>query len=147
MRFFTMEWWCGIQAGAGNSPSEAYAAHLAVVRDLLPPDLVDTEESVSLHDARLRRLVFADSTLVLGLEGDERLTLTYTGVERFESDADPDVGLPGPAGYGDLGYCEVDVLPGGAIEHRLLFSSGIELAVVFRDFRLERASHTEPRDE
>lgn len=147
MKFFTMAWWCGCQTGDAGDPSAAYAAHLAAVRDRLPPDLLATEESVSLHDARLRELRLADGTLVLGLDsyaGDERLTLTYTGVERFESAADPAVGLGGPAGYGDLGYCEVDALPGGAFEHRLLFSTGIELAVVFRGFRLQRAAHAGP---
>jgi hypothetical protein len=149
MRFFTMDWWCGLQAGERSDPAGQYAAHLDSVRDRLPPDLLATEEAVSLHDARLRelRLVPAERTLTLGLDshgGDERLTLTYAGVERFDSTADPAVGLPGPAGYGDLGYGEVDALPGGAFEHRLLFSTGIELAVVFRGFRLLRGGHTAP---
>lgn len=143
-----MAWWCGIQTGDAGDPSAAYTAHLATVRDRLPPELLATEESVSLHDTRLRELQLADGTLTLGLDsyaGDERLTLTYAGVERFESTADPEVGLGGPAGYGDLGYCEVDALPGGTFEHRLLFSTGIELAVVFREFRLQRARHAVPR--
>jgi hypothetical protein len=147
VRFFTTAWWCGIQTDGVGDPSDAYAAHLAAIRERLPPDLLVTEESVSLHDARLRALRLVDGTLVLGLDslaGDERLTLTYTGVERFESVADPKVGLGGPAGYGDLGYYEVDALPGGTLEHRLLFSTGIELIVVFRDFRLQRARHAEP---
>lgn len=70
--------------------------------------------------------------------GDERFTLTYAGVERFESSADPAVGLRGPAGYGDLGCRESDALPSGAFEHRLLFSTGVEMAIVFRSFRLRR---------
>ena len=103
----------------------------------------------SLHDARLRQLVVlptgADTRLVLdSYAGDERFTLTYSGVERVESTADPGAGLGGPHGYGDLGYDEVDVLPSGAFEHRLLFSSGIELAVVFRRFALRRESRAEP---
>jgi hypothetical protein len=147
VRFFTMAWWCGTQTGDAGDPSADYAAHLTAVRDRLPLDLLATEESVSLHDTRLRELLLADSTLSLGLDsyaGDERLTLTYSGVERFESTADPEVGFGGPAGYGDLGYCEVDALPDGAFEHRLLFSTGIELAVVFRGFRLQRSKHAEP---
>jgi hypothetical protein len=144
MRFFTMAWWCGCETGDAGDPSAAYSAHLAALRDHLPPDLLATEGSVSLHDTRLRelRLLPAEGSLSMGLDshaGDERLTLTYTGVERFESAADPEVGLGGPAGYGDLGYWEVDMLPGGAFEHRLLFSTGIEFAVVFRGFRLQRA--------
>jgi hypothetical protein len=54
------------------------------------------------------------------------------------------LGWGSPAGYGDLGYWEVDALSGGAFEHRLLFSTGIELAVVFRGSRLQRANHAEP---
>src|SRR5262249_13526153 len=130
VKFFTMAWWCDMQTGGASDPSAAYSAHLAAVRDYLPPDLLATEETGSVHDSRLRELRVAAGKLVLGLDsyaGDERLTLPYPGVERFESTADPEVGLGGPAGYGDLGYWEVDALPGEALEHRLLFSTGIEL--------------------
>jgi hypothetical protein len=141
MRFFTMAWWCGVQEGISGDPSADYAARLATIRDRLPADLLATEESVSLHDTRLRelRLLPAERTLHVGLEtyaADERLTLVYSGVERVESFADPEVGLCGPAGYGDLGYWEVDVLQSGLFEHRLLFSTGIELVVEFRGFLL-----------
>jgi hypothetical protein len=144
-----MAWWCGMQTDKGGDPSTSYAAHLAVIRDRLPPDLLATEETVSLHDTRLRelRLVVGEGKLSLVLEnhrGDENLALTYGGVERFESSADPDVGLRGPAGYGDLGYWEVDMLPDGAFEQRLLFSTGIEVAVVFREFRLNRFPVVKP---
>src|SRR5262245_9749497 len=110
-----MAWWCDTQTSAAADPVADYAAHLASVSDRLPPDLLTTEESVSLHDTRLRelRILPGVGTVSLGLDsyaGDERLTLTYSGVERFESTADPKIGLGGPAGYGDLGYCEVDVL-------------------------------------
>jgi hypothetical protein len=138
-----MAWWCGVQTGAVGDPFAAHAAHLTAIRDRLPPDLLATEESVSLHDTRLRELQLsvADATLRLRLDGyggDEHLHVLYTGVERFESSADPEVGLHGSAGYGDLGYWEVDVLPSGTFEHRLLFSTGIELLVVFRGFGLQR---------
>ena len=98
MRFFTMAWWCGCQTGEAGEPSAAYAGHLATLRHRLPPDQLATEESVSLHDSRLRelRLLPTEATLSLELDsyaGDERFTLTYTGVERFESAADPEVGL------------------------------------------------------
>lgn len=144
-----MAWWCGVQVGQSGSPAADYAAHLATIRERLPPDLLTTEESVSLHDCRLRelRLLTAEGSLSLGLDSyaaDERFTLVYTGVERFESSADPNVGLGSPAGYGDLGYCEVGILPSCAFEHRLLFSTGIELVVVFRGFTLVRASSAEP---
>lgn len=148
VQFFTMAWWCGTQNGDTGDSLAAYAAHVAAVRQHLPPDLLATEENVSLHDTRLRELRFTNSTLTLWLDsysGEERLTLIYDGVERFESTADPEVGLNGPAGFGDLGYCEVDALPDGTFEHRMLFSTGIELVVVFRWFRLHRASHAHPQ--
>jgi hypothetical protein len=68
----------------------------------------------------------------------------YSGVEHFESEADPKVGLRGPSGYGDLGYYEIDVLPEGRFEHRLLFSTGIELRVIFRGFGLQQGKHDSP---
>ncbi len=143
MRFFTLEWWRGVQVGSDDDLAVGYASRLAAIRENLPPDLIATEESVSLHDSRLRhlRLITEDRSLTLAFSnyaGDERITLHYSGVERFESIADPNAGLGGPFGYGDLGYCEVDLLPGGSFEHRLLFSSGIELVVAFSGFRLQR---------
>jgi hypothetical protein len=82
-----------------------------------------------------------DGSLRIELETytrDQRLILLYTGVDRFEGFAAPDVYLRGPGGFGDLGYCEVDVLESGSFEHRLLFSTGIELIVEFRGFELLR---------
>jgi hypothetical protein len=146
MRFFTMAWWCGDETDEDADPAADYAAHLAAIRDRLTPDLLAVEELDLLHDARLRelRLVVAGQSLSLALDtctGDERLTFLYGGVEWFESSADPEAGLGGPAGYGVLGYWEVDILPGGAFEHRLLFSTGIELVVAFGTFKLQRTKH------
>ena len=143
MQFFTLDWWRGVQVGSDDDPAVEYAAHLATIRENLPPDLIATEEEVSLHDSRLRhlRLLTAERSLALALSnyaGDEYITLHYSGVQRFESIADPDAGLGGPFGYGDLGYCEVDLISNGSFEHRLLFSSGIELVVAFIGFRLQR---------
>jgi hypothetical protein len=143
LRFFTFDWWCGNQTQHVGDPSADYARHLDAIRDRLPSQLLAVQESVHLHDARLRQLVVlpaaASARLVLeSYSGDERFALTYTGVERMESTADPSTGLRGPHGYGDLGYDEVDALPSGAFEHRLLFSTGIELVLVFRGFELNR---------
>lgn len=144
MRYFTLAWWCGAQTGGEGDPGSGYARHLEAIRPHLPHDLLAAHESVPLHDSRLRELTILPATqtarLVLDTyAGDERLTLTYGGVERVESTADPDVGLGGPHGYGDLGYDELDVLPTGAIEHRLLFSTGVELVLVFSSFAFTRA--------
>jgi hypothetical protein len=146
VRFFTLEWWCGCQTGGVGDPSADYVRHVAAIRARLPADLLALQESISLHDSRLRQLVVLPAAAAVRLvldshAGDERFTLVYSGVEQVESTADPEAGLGGPHGYGDLGYDEVDVLPSGAFEHRLLFSSGIELSLVFRGFELQRESH------
>jgi hypothetical protein len=143
VRFFTLDWWRGTQTGDVGDPSAEYARRLDAIRDQLPVDLLAVQESNPLHDARLRQWVIlpaaASAQLVLdSYSGDERFTLSYTGVERIKSTPDPSAGLAGPYGYEDLGYDEVDALASGAFEHRLLFSTGIELAVVFRGFEFDR---------
>ncbi len=138
MRFFTPEWWCGIQDGdLSNDPAEDYRSYLATIRDRLPRGLLALQETVSLHDGRLRVLELSPSnaTLLLRVDGDDgsgglrRFTLRYSGVNSFRSIADPAIGLRGPHGYGDWGYDEVDVTEAGEFEHRILFSSGIEFVV------------------
>lgn len=151
MRFFTMAWWCGVQQGRPKDPSAEYLAHLSALRERTPPERLATLDallSLALHDARLRRLRLEPAAGALRIEleshsGEERFALSYSGVEQLVSEADPRVGLGGPPGYGDLGYDEVDLAPGGAFLHRMLFSSGIELAVAFRGFELLRGNAAE----
>lgn len=65
--------------------------------------------------------------------------MRYDGVRTVTSCAASERGLPGPGGYGDLGYTEVHLV-GGRPEHWLLFSSGIEIQIAFESFdaRTER---------
>ena len=103
-------------------------------------------ETIQLHDARLRELridgggraatLRFDAGDITMREGRD-VTLRYGGLVTLLSTADPDRGLPGPHGFGDLGNDEFEVLEGGLFEHRLLFSSGIELALRFVTFGLE----------
>ena len=145
IRFFTLQWWCGIQGGdLRDDPAESYRAYFTTIRDRLPGGLLALQESVSLHDGRLRELDQSPSagTLRLLIDGDDglgglrRFTLVYRGVSSFRSVADPRVGLRGPHGYGDLGYDEADVTESGELVHRILFSSGIEFVVQFTGFEL-----------
>ena len=145
MQFFTMAWWHDCQTGDAANPFPDYARQLETIRDRLTPDLQVIAESTSLHDSQLRhiRALPAERTLTLELnrsDDHERLILHFSEVENFESTADPKTGFAAPAGFGDLGYCELDGLPNGAFEYRMLFSSGIEMAVQFRAFRLERVA-------
>ncbi len=72
--------------------------------------------------------------------------MNYGGVRSIQSTADPEKGLPGPHGYGDLGYDEIDLIQPGHYEHRMLFSTGIELLVQFSEFSFTYATGTERGD-
>ena len=140
-----MDWWCGCQQPEDSDPIPGFRSHLARIRNRLPADLLALQESVSLHDSHLRKINLDTrlNTLEIRLDGDDgrgsrrQLRLSYTDVVSFYSIADPDTGLPGPHGYGDLGYDEADGTDDGHFEHRLLFSTGIELQIVFGGFKLE----------
>jgi len=147
MRFFTLEWWKSVdgRTHADHSPQGRYKEHLLRIYSKLPVELRAFDSGLSLEFASIRsvdlRLTERSLTLVFGPGSEpEWLSLHYGGVERFESTADPATKLPGVQGYGSLGHCEVDVLPSGAFGHYFLFSSGIELSVVFREFRFERTN-------
>jgi len=144
MRFFTMDWWRGVSQLSDDAPSADSRAHLATIRDKLPAGLLALQESVSLHDSHIRRMRYDHnaSTLDVMLDGEDdkcgarRFNLRYKDIVSIETTSDPEVGLPGPHGYGNLGYDEADITPDGQLEHRMLFSSGIEMRIVFADFEL-----------
>ncbi|RCS52954.1 hypothetical protein DTL42_09050 [Bremerella cremea] len=144
MKYFTLKWWLGLQKGRGPDPIEEFQEHVASIRSALPPGFRELYESVALHDAHLRKMEYDAAAQSLEMQLDSygeqgqrrRVTLRYLQVDSFLSTAHPELGLPGPFGYGDLGYDEPYVLPGGLFEHRILFSSGIELRIRFGDFKL-----------
>jgi len=151
MRYFTLDGWIKDQDLDADSPANSgavgeYQSYLVSVMDRLPEDFVRMLQTVCIHDARLRELDVDASAgrVTLRLDAGDitmregrNVKLHYLAVRRVLSTSDPEKGLPGPHGYGDLGNDEVEVLGGGEYEHRILFSSGIELAIRFRDFRLE----------
>ena len=107
MKFLTLKWWCGVQEDdLDNDPAENYLRYLATIRDRLPAGLLALQESVSLHDGRLRELELSVSNgtllmLVDDYAGLRKFSLQYRGVSLFHTLADPEVGLLGPHGYGD----------------------------------------------
>ena len=137
LRFFTLEWWQGLQDDGAPYPFVTYRECFDRIQKKLPVSFAEFCKRVSLHDSRLRglRLNAVNQELQMELTGDDgqgglrRFALVYGGVVTFESNADPNNGLAGPHGYGDWGYDEADMLDGGLCEHRILFSSGIEVRV------------------
>ena len=124
------------------------------------------EHRISLNDSQLSSISasFAAQTVMLVLDGEytdendrqiglRRSTLNYIGVADFRINAGSENAYnPGPdweaqtevsAGISSLGIDfdnhlidEIELMAEGLLEHRMLFSSGTEVAVRFRDFRI-----------
>jgi hypothetical protein len=148
MKFFTYEWWKSLQcSGPHDDPSIDYRLHLARIRNRLTPELRRVEDGLSLHDGVLRRLWLdvASGRMALTIDLDDwsrpacAVEFRYEGVSGLESTS-PGRGdhLGGPIGFGRLGHLETDVT-GENFEHRILFSSGIELRIVFSGFHFRLA--------
>ncbi len=148
MKFFTIDLWMALQEGPGGPALDAweeakddYEEHLARIHPDLPAGVRAFIDSVSLHDANLRELTVdlpaAGAEMTLhgddGSGGGRLHFVKYTGLVAWRTLGDPAKGLPGPGGYGDFGYEEFDRTDDGHTEHRILFSSGIELNARFRD--------------
>ncbi len=143
-----MDWWRG---SVESNPMAAYQAHLAEIRDRLPEALLWLQEGFRLHDATVSRTWYDSTSNVLEIDlvGDNdtddphqcdrvrRYELRYSRIVSVQTTIDRGGPLPGPKGYGDLGYTEVDLTIEGHFEHRLLFSSGIEMQIVFGSFHLD----------
>ena len=73
MKFFTMAWWGSEPCKDTLKIFEEYTCHLQRIRNLLPSDLLTLQESVSLHDSRLRELTLDSNqkNLHLRLDGDD----------------------------------------------------------------------------
>ena len=151
MKYFTLDGWIGDQDADDDGTAaaravKAYKAYLASVQSALPAHFKRLLAEFCIHDGRLRHMAVDlpagmvvlrfDAGDVTMREGRD-ISFHYGGVDFLESTADPDRGLPGPHGYGDLGNDEIEVLDGGLLEHRLLFSTGVELTLRFRTFRVE----------
>ena len=149
MKYFTLEWWNAVQTGDLGDPSDTYGEYYKSVKDKLPGDLIKLHEEIFLHDGKLKSLdiSFPENRMSIELDTDDgkgnlrEISLRYTGLTKFKSTADPDNGLPGPRGYGDLGYDEVELLSDGRLEHRMLFSSGIVLSIQFKSIELKYKDH------
>jgi hypothetical protein len=142
MKYFTLDWW----RGDADSDIEEYSSYLDDIRPQLSSKLSQFVDTINLHDAQIisfdldttgRKLEFLFNALFpsSGPASFEhhRLSLIYEEVSHINSISTPEKALGGPAGYGDLGYDEIELVQEQLFEHRLLFSSGIELQIRFKD--------------
>jgi Protein of unknown function (DUF4085) len=149
MKYFTLDWWNGIQEiHHEQDPLDTYEEYFQSIKANLPSAFLKLHDEIYLHDGNVTQLKYvgANGELYINLNnGDgngnlQEITLFYSGVTLFESNAKQDKGLPGPLGYGDLGYDEVEILENG-LEHRILFSSGIEFRIQFKNMELSYKNH------
>lgn len=146
MKWFKMEGWREhneVQAHEGGVPDmgtdwdlAGYTAHLESIAPRLPAELLDAcsmvhdSSLVSMHtDLRAKRL----DMLVLTARGHEHWVFEGAEYVRWVNNM---MSLPGPPGFGDMGYEELDIDDNGRMVVRILFSSGLELHVAFTGFRL-----------
>jgi hypothetical protein len=137
MKYFTFDWWSGLNED--ETAASRYWAYLDSVRGLLPPAIQRFHEGCTLHDSEVieLRVEPMEARAVLSLAGSSldggpcNYRLEYLGLASFVTrNAKGDGPLGGP-----IGFDEFEVLPEGHTEHRLLFSSGIEVELRFQDFR------------
>ena len=120
MKYFTLDWW----RGGDPKAVQRYSAYVHSVRPHLPAEVGRFLDEVNLHDARLRTLEVdvVDHRLDMGLDGfhygldgnevsRRSISLSYLNLQRMRTTDDPTESLPGPDGFGDLGYDEIELMP------------------------------------
>ncbi len=138
--------WVGMNSQEWQDPRllfERYRAHLESLQGQIPEEFAQLNEEISLHDCHVSayELNVLGEQLNLTLDGHDeagglrRYKVEYGGIITLRS-LNGSMSLPGPCGYGDLGYDETDIDASGNLVHRLLFSTGIELEIVFAHFAI-----------
>lgn len=123
---------------------QRYNTYLTSIRDELCPGLRQIEDNYYLHDAKVRGIGRRDEAFVIVLQLDTPpyalLTFTYELVEapRIDPQALPEAARS----QGDVvewQYDEVEKMPGEPPTWRqsILLSNGWEVAVHFRDIKIE----------
>jgi len=118
-----------------------YQAELEATRPSMPPGLRRFDEEWSLHDAAIRAISIRDDRLTIVLQSDaparSMLTVTFDLLDTPQVDRDA---LPEFVRSGDgtalWMYEEVEQTKGGW-RMRILLSNGWELAISFRDLKVE----------
>lgn len=142
MQFFTRDWW-ELGCPKAEEVFARYSAHFAGIREALPPDLIELEEEHTLHDSEVKEVTcnVGSCTLTLRLEGwNQDLTskvqyrLHFLEANEFEQVFPQKEYVERE--LGDLGYWECELVQ-GLVQMKMLFVSGAEFRVVFKDFKLE----------
>jgi hypothetical protein len=141
MKYFTPEWW--MKADGSTQVAETYRAYLSTVREQLPAALLEFADDHTLHDSTILRVDENSEkrTLLILFDGwnqrfDQRIqyTLKFSGVSHF--DQSQLINEDARSQLGDVGYIELE--PNAPhVEMRILFTSFIEVKIVFETFGFE----------
>ena len=158
MKYFTPEWWAR-NVESTDAVAADYWRYVETIRSRLTPGLRTLLDEVSLHDSKVRRfrVELSNQTVVMILHGftdpwspagqiGRQFELRYEGVVTVES-ANEEGWVSEHLDNSDLGYSEVELLSDGYWEHRMLFASGVELVIRFRDLSLKYEPLLEAGDE
>jgi len=139
MKYLTFGWWSG--ECVDENAVKNYWNYFDSIKSSFPESIIKFTENISLHDSNLLELnhkVCEDKLqLLLNIFTNDdirkKIVVNYNDLLDLKLSSDPEKGLGGPYGFGDLGYDEFDVEKDYFI-HRLLFSSGIEIIINFKKF-------------
>lgn len=152
MKYFTRKWWNFTCTEAGDDTFERYNAYVDSIRDKLTCGLIELVDRADLHDGRVQKFTvtgrISRAKLILngydptvpwkGQPPPAKITLTYLGVTHINIK-----GRENPCrawfNRSDLGYDEIKWLKNGLFEHRMLFDTGTELIIRFRDVQVVKA--------
>ena len=148
MKYFTPDWWA-LNVKNTDAAVSDYWRYVDTIRPRLTPSLRTLLDEVSLHDSKVRRfhVDVSNRTVLMILHGftdpwspdgqtERRFELRYEGAISVES-ANEGGWVSEHLDDSDLGYCEIELLPNGYWEHRMLFASGVELAIRFQELSLK----------
>ncbi|WP_040508053.1 hypothetical protein [Leptospira wolffii] len=148
MKYFTYDWWFGEDL-SNNDPAERYSAHYRLIENKLPKEIRTFVKEVNLHDSRELEIKRneQDHSISLKLlcyryddafssDSQFELMINYFDVSEFKvlSDIVSNETIEFDVSEDDLGYDEFDMIENNSFEHRLLFSSGMELKITFGGF-------------
>jgi hypothetical protein len=162
MKFYTLADWkrsgnCSLQEfDEFILRDKQYRAYLESIRSRLPARFQHFLDLASLCDGEVLEISIEPSSAVASLRctaldnasngrNGHYLRLNYHGVQNFQS-IGPEEESFGGDGYGDIGNDEIELLAEGVFQHRLLFSTGIEIAVTFRDFTFDELPWSQLRE-
>lgn len=146
MQFFTKEWATGLLSDdAWQTVRVQYTTHIEKLLPQFPVSLVELATQVSLHDGLIQQITIDTKHRYLDMLfrcGDQQvgyfdLKLLYTGVLTDSLDLDALSSVASNQSVECL-FDEIDLESKQIYVHRLLFSSGSEIAIRFAQLELRR---------